>query len=379
MNSKEKHRKHGNISRPEWGRFGRKETAILGTTCEEIQFFVNNLRWLFPEKDIAYVDEDHNWDDEVFGGTHLQFGDSNVKFFEKNSDNPFNTKIRLAASDMVLVNGNHFEAQSQMIICNPDKEKSLQKRVSQLTNVRAFILRKNQTQLPEYITRIVPEFKNIPVISLADTGALKNFFYKEWMHPASVKALILTGGKSARMGTDKAQLKHHGTKQFRHLKNLLDKMNIENYISCRPEQAQAYLDEGCEVIEDSVKDLGPMGGIISAFMKFPDAAWMVLACDIPLLDETVIRELIDSRDPAKCATSFKSDFNGFPEPLIAIWEPKSYIRLMEFLALGYDCPRKVLINSDTKIVVSAHPEKLANVNTPEDLASLREVEPGEGR
>lgn len=62
------------------------------------------------------------------------------------------------------------------------------------------------------------------------------------------------------------------------------------------------------------------------------------------------------------ATAFESPFDQMPEPLIALWEPKSYAVLLSFLAQGYSCPRKVLLNSDTLILQAPEPETLTNVN-----------------
>lgn len=59
-----------------------------------------------------------------------------------------------------------------------------------------------------------------------------------------------------------------------------------------------------------------------------------------------------------------------PEPLIAIWEPKSYAVLLAFLAQGFSCPRKVLLHSDTLILPAPYPVALTNVNTPEEAERL---------
>ena len=65
------------------------------------------------------------------------------------------------------------------------------------------------------------------------------------------------------------------------------------------------------------------------------------------------------------ATAFQSPVNEFPDPLLTIWEPKSYTLLLNYLAQGYSCPRKVLINSDVEIVeIDEH--FIRNINTPEE-------------
>ena len=57
-----------------------------------------------------------------------------------------------------------------------------------------------------------------------------------------------------------------------------------------------------------------------------------------------------------------------PEPLITIYEPKSYPVLLQYLAQGYSCPRKMLINSDIEIV-EVDDNLIRNINTPEEYAA----------
>jgi molybdopterin-guanine dinucleotide biosynthesis protein A len=110
--------------------------------------------------------------------------------------------------------------------------------------------------------------------------------------------------------------------------------------------------------------LGPVGGILSAFQRDPNAAWLVLACDLPFLTATTLRELVAGRQPSRLATAFRSPDNEFPEPLITIFEPRAYPELLRFLSLGYSCPRKMLINSDVEVLPTPTAGELRNVNTP---------------
>ena len=77
------------------------------------------------------------------------------------------------------------------------------------------------------------------------------------------------------------------------------------------------------------------------------------------------------RQPGRAATAFQSPENEFPEPLITIWEPRSYGPLLRFLSLGYSCPRKTLINSDIELLRAPRPEELRNINTPDEAAAVR--------
>ena len=67
----------------------------------------------------------------------------------------------------------------------------------------------------------------------------------------------------------------------------------------------------------------------------------------------------------------KGKSKEFPEPLITIYEPKAYGKLLQYLAQGYSCPRKMLINSDVKIIEVAD-AVIRNINTPEEFKAATE-------
>lgn len=181
----------------------------------------------------------------------------------------------------------------------------------------------------------------------------------------ATNGLVLAGGKSKRMGSDKGLMDWHGKEQRYYVADLLKSFCEEVFISCRADQ-EKEIDTNYKTLSDTFLNLGPYGGILSALRSDRSKAWLVVACDLPLLDERTIKYLVDERNPESMATTFESPHDGLPEPLITIWEPQSYPVLLEFLGRGYTCPRKVLINSDKTILKPPYPEALMNVNTPED-------------
>jgi molybdopterin-guanine dinucleotide biosynthesis protein A len=99
----------------------------------------------------------------------------------------------------------------------------------------------------------------------------------------------------------------------------------------------------------------------------------VLACDLPLLDSDTVRHLVSHRNSYSLATSYENPHDNLPEPLICIWEPKSYPVLLSFLADGYSCPRKVLRNTDVTLITAIEANALTNVNTEEDVLKAKEL------
>ena len=183
-----------------------------------------------------------------------------------------------------------------------------------------------------------------------------------------LKGLILTGGLSTRMGHDKATLVYHGESQSTWAFKLLHTVCDEVFISCRAEQSETAGRLGLPQIHDRHLEMGPMGGILSAMESDQGAAWLVCACDLPLVDKESLKTLIANRNPWRYATAF-SGSDGFPEPLFSIYEPKSRARMYQFLAMGYDCPRKMLINSNIQTIKPTSPDMLTNINTSLELAA----------
>ena len=181
--------------------------------------------------------------------------------------------------------------------------------------------------------------------------------------------LVLAGGKSRRMGTDKALLQRDGQTQLARTVALLEGQLERVFVSARADQAGDAERSRYAQIVDRHDDLGPVAGILSAMEAHPDIAWLVVACDLPNVDAATLGELLAERDPGKPFTAYQSSYDGLPEPLCAIYEPASRPLVEAFLADGIKCPRKMLIRSDTRLLRQANPSALDNVNTPEDLAA----------
>lgn len=190
---------------------------------------------------------------------------------------------------------------------------------------------------------------------------------------APLRALVLAGGRSTRMGRDKAALEYAGGRsQLDRVVELLRPLVTSVHVSVRADQAADPLRSRHEQILDRGDVEGPAAGIRAAQMHDAGAAWLVVACDLPHLDEKTLRELIVRRDPTKTATAFRSSHDGLPEPLCTIWEPGSAPLLQRFIESGRNCPRKFLISSDTLLLDQPDPEALDNVNTPDELAAARQ-------
>jgi molybdopterin-guanine dinucleotide biosynthesis protein A len=375
------HKKHAELVRPVLGTLGRNEWAIVGAPCVYIKALADKvINALSFQYKCAYVDSFHN--DEIVSppgrlanGAFLEYTDqiNHHQFNYSSVSKPFGLRQQFNEADLVLINGNHQQAKSQVVIIYENKRASLQKRLKQLTNVELILLAENAEGVFDFIQEAIPHWQSVPFFRLDETEKIIAFFENKLQQAKPmINALVLAGGKSMRMGFDKGKVNWFGKEQRYYMAGLLKPLCKEVFISCREDQKND-VDINYNVLPDTFTGLGPYGAILSAFRSQPDSAWLVVACDLPLLDIDTIQFLSNQRDTSKIATAFNSSHDEFPEPLITVWEPKSYPVLLSFLAQGYSCPRKVLINSDVKLLDAPNPEALINVNTPDELERVKRI------
>ncbi|HVW12186.1 MAG TPA: NTP transferase domain-containing protein [Mucilaginibacter sp.] len=375
------HKKHADLTRPAIGNFSRNEWAIVGAPCVYIKSLADSvIKALSPKYKCAYADTSHN--DEVIAlpgrlanGAALEYTDevNHQQLNYSSISKPFGLRQHFLDMDLVLVNGNHQQAKSQVVIIHESKRASLQKRLGQLTNVELILLSENAAGVFDFIQEYISDWQNIPIYRLDETDKIIAFFENKLRQATPIlNGLVLAGGKSRRMGFDKGSVNWFGKEQRYYVADMLNPLCNEVFISCRDDQ-KSGINIQYNVLPDTFTGLGPYGAILSAFREAPDCAWLVVACDLPLLDTETIQFLIGNRDVSKIAAAYQSPYDEFPEPLIAIWEPKSYPVLLSFLSQGYSCPRKVLINSDPKLIEATYPDALTNVNTPEELEKIKKV------
>jgi molybdenum cofactor guanylyltransferase len=383
---KEKHQKHAKLARPDIGSFARSEWAIMGTTCGNIQELAKLLaKKMTPQYSVGYVDADHKSGDEgaelaPFSGIYTDKIGYHRLDFDQKAFGSFQFRPLFNNADVVLVNGNHFTAERQIVVLDPKKMESLSRKLDRLTNIDAFLYVNTEGSDLATFKHIAGvnethKWSEIPFFHIHEIDLIADYLKSKINKPV-IKSLILAGGKSQRMGVNKATLNYHGKPQTEVLIDLLRGLDIDPYVSCRKEQAVDFImdlaAENVPIVTDTFLDLGPFGAILSAFRHDPNTAWLVIACDLPLLDAETLEYLIKNRNLSAIATAFKSPSSkeGFPEPLITIWEPRAYPILLSFLAQGISCPRKVLINSDSHLLDAPNPDALSNVNTPEEKADI---------
>jgi molybdenum cofactor guanylyltransferase len=172
--------------------------------------------------------------------------------------------------------------------------------------------------------------------------------------------LILAGGQSSRMGSDKALLNFHGEPQVVWLHQLLQSFCEHAFVSGSREKIPYPFN----FIEDHYETGGPMNGILSAFRLHPDVAWLVLPVDMPNVNVQVIDYLLEHRDDSKLASCFLNPINNDVEPLPIILEPVAYLLLLSRFMQKNESLHRFLKLPEINIIPAPDAKWLDNVNFP---------------
>ena len=189
-------------------------------------------------------------------------------------------------------------------------------------------------------------------------------------------AVVLTGGKSSRMGTDKAFLPIPNNPNETFLSHTLSLVDHFPVVALSvATQDTKYSAFGCMQIADRWPEIGPMGGIASALSVLDADAVLVLACDTPFLSAELIDRLTDAyrKNPdAGCICC--TDTDGRFQPLCAIYARSSLPHFLEAIAHEKYALRYVIDKLETVCLTldkSLAEQASANINTPEEYAALK--------
>ncbi len=140
-------------------------------------------------------------------------------------------------------------------------------------------------------------------------------------------AVLMAGGKSSRMGRDKAWLEIGGKPLWQHQLEKLKSLAADVIISARPGRFDS-VNTGCRMILDEVPDLGPLGGLASALHAAKHERVLVLAVDMPEMTTGYLAELAET---ATNECGVVPVWQGFYQGLAAVYPRKTQDLVAEAL------------------------------------------------
>jgi molybdenum cofactor guanylyltransferase len=198
------------------------------------------------------------------------------------------------------------------------------------------------------------------------------------MTEADLTGFVLAGGRSLRMGRDKAQIPWGSGTMLSSAVVQMKQVTSHVFIVGALETQNAR----APVLADTTPGLGPMGGIHAA-LTHSETEWnLVLAVDLPLITADFLATIVKHCGGATVAVVPK--VHGQLQPLCAAYHRAILPEVERALASGELSIHRLLERLSTRIIEEAdlitggfHPGMLLNVNTPEDLARAQAMQVGE--
>ncbi len=182
-------------------------------------------------------------------------------------------------------------------------------------------------------------------------------------------ALVLCGGRSVRMGRDKAMLPFGWETLLQRVVRIVSPLVSEVLVVAHADQALPTLPDAVRVVHDEVEDQGPLGGLQAGLRQATADALYVTGCDVPFLAPALVELMFDALGDAEIAVA---DEGGFAHPLAAVYR-RSVLPVVEQL-LAEDRRRPLFLFNEVETVRvgadslrEADPQLLSleNLNTPE--------------
>ncbi len=188
-----------------------------------------------------------------------------------------------------------------------------------------------------------------------------------WGIRESAAGIVLAGGKSRRMGTDKSLLELHGRPLIEHIVQQLQPNVSQLIIGANDPDKFTFL--GHEVVTDEQPDCGPLMGILSCLTRCKSEHALVVGCDIPDLNLPFFRRLL--REAVDVDVVMPRTSAGHLEPLFAVYSKSAIDPARAILERG---GRRIIDLVDVaKIKYVTFPETgwYHNLNTPNDVDQYR--------
>lgn len=190
--------------------------------------------------------------------------------------------------------------------------------------------------------------------------------------------VILAGGKSSRMGRDKAWLSFFGQPLLTRVAGVVRNVTGDLWVSGRD---PSLFGIDAPWLPDETPDLGPAGGVLT-MLAATGRACLVVSCDLPFLDEATLERLVATwrqRPATALMTTYRIVETGYVESLVAVYDPAGESRLRRHLAQGQRrlsaiFPEECRWHLDYSREDKDAARPFFNVNAPPDLTRARSME-----
>lgn len=185
----------------------------------------------------------------------------------------------------------------------------------------------------------------------------------------TVEAFVLAGGRSSRMGSDKGLVNLKGKPMISYVLDALSETQLPVKIIANDPEYQKF---GLTVCSDVVKDLGPIGGLATAFSLTDADVVLLLSCDMPFLNGSVLNQILRAADKDFIAAPLIKDKIN---PLVATYPVHLRKAVEHAIAAGTLKMTEFVLKNPHTLVTSVGkkmPWCFQNINTREQLKEAEE-------
>lgn len=183
---------------------------------------------------------------------------------------------------------------------------------------------------------------------------------------SSTILVIVCGGNSERMGTDKYLLNYHGSPQFLHLTKILSPYFNDIRYSIQEKQIPAFNNYKNTIVDlPPYSGHGPISGLLSSFEILKDHSILFIGCDYPLIDADDLLKLVNKENRTSAY------FDKYYEPLLAFYSANDHLVLKSEFSNGNFSLNKFLDKINARKIISDHPERLKSVDTRTDYDQIK--------
>lgn len=177
----------------------------------------------------------------------------------------------------------------------------------------------------------------------------------------SVTGIVIAGGKSSRMGTNKALVIYKDKKLIEHVISIIEPLVSQIVISSNT----PLLPLQYKNIADKIKDIGPIGGLYSSLLASNTEVNLILPCDVPHIKTELLQQLIDNCKNVDAVIPRLP--SGKLEPLVACYNKSIMPFIKKAINLGDYKLVNLLSIINVKYIDIAEVDQFKNVNTPGDV------------
>ena len=194
-------------------------------------------------------------------------------------------------------------------------------------------------------------------------------------HTRKIACAVLAGGKSSRMGQDKAFLQLKGSTFLESICQILEDTGLfdEKIISSGSRDLESRKE--WKTVKDLYRDRGPIGGIHAVLGAASSSAVFFLCCDMPYINEDLIRQIYDSFTGKEEGVAVITR-DGRKHPLCAIYQTSVFEKAEAAIKRGEYGMGALLEKSQIRWIFLKEGEEavMTNINTPEEYLKIKDKE-----